>query len=207
MQKLTLLFTLALVFAIPSACAQEMDHSAGGDHDGDHSAMHENMPPMRANDAPRASSNAGVMQTIGTTTVMIHYGRPSVKGRTIFSSESGALAPYGQVWRTGANEAPVVAFSGPVTIGGETLDAGTYSLFTIPGEAEWTLIFNRVAEQWGAFNYDESMDALRTMATPEAATSPQEQFQISFEGVSNESAVMVLAWDDVRVPVTITVAE
>ena len=202
MYKLTLL--AAALFLTAGVC-QAQDH--GMDHDdGDHDMTEHHMPPMRGNDSARPSPNAGVMQAIGTTNVMVHYGRPSVKGRTIFSAEDGALVPLGQVWRTGANEATAIAFSAPVTIGGETLPAGTYGLFTIPGEAEWTVIFNKTAEQWGSMNYDESQDALRVMAAPVAGGPPQEQFEISFENVTDDAAVMVLAWDDVRVPVTISAA-
>ena len=193
---------LALAFLATPAFAQGMDHSEG-EHDGEHHMM---VPPMRGNDSPRASPNAGAMATIGTTTVHVHYGRPSVRERTIFASGDDALVPFGQVWRTGANEATAVAFSGDVMIGGETLPAGVYSLFTIPGEAEWTIIFNNVAEQWGSMRYDEAQDALRAMATPVTAATPAEQFEISFESITSDSAVMVLAWDDVRVPVTISTA-
>ena len=90
MRILSLLF--ALLLAAPAVQAQ--DHNMGGDHDGD-AAMHH--APMRGNDTARPSPNAGVMQTIGTTQVHIHYSRPSVKGRTIFASSDGALVPLGQV--------------------------------------------------------------------------------------------------------------
>ncbi|WP_094550591.1 DUF2911 domain-containing protein [Rubricoccus marinus] len=202
MTKLTLLF--ALLFA--ASAVQAQDHDMAGGHDGAEHAMHQNMPPMRANDSARPSPNAGVMQTIGTTTVMVHYSRPSAKGRTIFASSDDALVPLGKVWRTGANEATAVSFSGDVMIGGETLPAGTYGLFTIPGESEWTIIFNNVAEQWGSMGYDEAEDALRVMAAPISGGPAQEQFEISFENVTAEGGVMVLAWDDVRVPVSISVA-
>ena len=203
MPKLSLF--LAFGFALITTACQAQDHDmASGDMNG-HAAMHAGVP-MRANDAPRSSPNAHVMQTVGTTNVMVHYGRPSVKGRTIFSSEEGALVPLGQVWRTGANEATTITFSAPVMIGGDELAAGTYSLFTIPGESQWTVIFNKVAEQWGSNAYDESADALRTMAAPISGGPAQEQFQISFENVTADGAVMVLAWDDVRVPVSISTA-
>ena len=183
---------------------------AAGEMNGDHAAMHAAMHdgvPMRANDAPRPSPNAHVMQTIGTTNVMVHYGRPAVKGRTIFASGEDALVPFGQVWRTGANEASTITFTEPVTVGGEPLAAGTYALFTIPDEDEWTVIFNRTAEQWGAFNYDDSQDVLRVTATPAMGNPVQEQFLITFENVTDTSADMVLAWDEVRVPVKISAAE
>src|SRR6185369_10581652 len=115
---------------------------------------------------PRVSQKSSLMQTIGTTDMTITYSRPGVKGRKIW----GALVPYGQVWRTGANEASTISFSDDVTINGQKLPAGTYSLHTIPGEKEWTLIFNSVANQWGSFSYDQSKDALRVKAFPAPAS-------------------------------------
>lgn len=203
MRSFPLLLALALVFALP-ATAQEMEH--GGEHHGDHDpAMHHEMPPMRGNDAPRASPNAGAMYTIGTTKVMVHYGRPSVRERVVFGSGDDALVPYGQVWRTGANEATAITTTGPLTIGTETLPAGTYGLFTIPGETEWTVIFNTVAEQWGAMGYDMSKDALRTTVGV-ASGEHQEEFEIRFESM-HSGAVMTLAWADVVVPITMSVSE
>ena len=203
MPKFSLYLAFTALLLAPSACqAQDHDMAEGHATDGEHAAMHAGVP-MRANDAPRASPNAHVMQTIGTTNVMVHYGRPSVKERPIFASGDDALVPFGQVWRTGANEAATITFSAPVQIGGETLDAGTYGLFTIPGADEWTVIFNRTAEQWGAFDYDAAEDALRAVTTPMSGQPHQEQFLITFENVTAESADLVLAWDDVRVPVSI----
>ncbi|RMG72406.1 MAG: DUF2911 domain-containing protein, partial [Bacteroidetes bacterium] len=95
--------------------------------------------------------------SIGTAEITINYGSPAAKGRTLW----GDLVPYGAVWRTGANEATTFTVSQDVTIEGQTLPAGTYSLFTIPGESDWTIIFNKTAEQWGAYEYDEAADALR----------------------------------------------
>src|SRR5437899_746922 len=106
---------------------------------------------------PRPSPKASVMQTVGLTDVTIVYSRPGVKGREIW----GALVPYDKVWRTGANEATTFAVSDDVMINGQPLPKGTYSLHTIPGKDEWTIIFNKDAGQWGSFSYDEAKDALR----------------------------------------------
>ena len=105
----------------------------------------------------RLSPKAEVMQTVGFTDVRIVYSRPGVKGRTIW----GKLVPYDAVWRAGANEATKITFSTDVTIEGKKLKKGAYSFFAIPGKNDWTLIFNKVADQWGAFEYNESEDALR----------------------------------------------
>ncbi|PEN13827.1 hypothetical protein CRI94_07115 [Longibacter salinarum] len=149
---------------------------------------------------PRVSPNASVSQSIGVTTVEVHYGRPAVRDRQVF----GKLVPYGDVWRTGANEATVIAFSTPVQIEGESLDAGMYSLFTVPGEEEWTFIFNDTVEQWGAYNYEESKDVLRV--TTEPTTGPMhERLTFAFPSVTDSSATLALMWDETRVPLEITV--
>lgn len=153
----------------------------------------------RGNDEPRVSPNAAVSQTIGTTEVRITYGRPQVKGRTIF----GELVPYDEVWRTGANEATTFSVSSDATIEGEPLPAGTYSLYTIPGTDTWTLIFNNVANQWGT-NYDQAEDALRVEVSPESAPS-REMMTFLFEDVTDTSGTCVLHWDEVRVPFEIQV--
>lgn len=152
----------------------------------------------RANNEARVSPNAAVSQTIGTTDVTITYGRPSVKGRQVF----GGLEPYGEVWRTGANEATTITFSDDVLVEGEPLEAGTYGLFTVPGEEDWTVIFNNVPNQWGAFDYDSSEDALRVQVEPETAPM-MEQLMFYFEDISPKSGTAVMRWSDVKVPFTI----
>jgi len=111
------------------------------------------------------SPAASVTQTLGISTVQIDYHRPAVKGRKIW----GGLVPYGEVWRTGANDATTVTFSDPVKVGGKDLPAGTYAFFAIPGPEAWTLIFNRTARQWGSYDYQASEDALRIEAKPRYA--------------------------------------
>lgn len=152
----------------------------------------------RDNDEPRASPNASIGQTIGTTDVTLTYGRPSMRDRDIF----GALVPYGEVWRTGANEPTTITFSSDVTVEGEPVPAGTYALFTVPGEDAWTVILNSGTEQWGAMEYDEGQDVLRTEVTPMAGET-MEMMTFSFEDVGETEGRLVLHWDDVRVPVTI----
>jgi len=154
--------------------------------------------PAPAVKYPRASQKAVLTQTIGTTDMTITYSRPGVKGRKIW----GALVPYGQVWRTGANEATTIAFSDDVTINGQKLPAGTYSLHTIPGEKEWTLIFNSVANQWGSFNYDQAKDALRVKAFPTPA-SFTEWMTFEVPVVSADQATVALRWENVAVPFTV----
>ncbi len=160
----------------------------------------------RAHDAVRPSPNAVVGQTVGTTDVLVTYGRPAVRGRAVFGPDSTSLVPYGEVWRLGANEATTITVSAPVRIAGQPLEAGTYAVFAIPGATAWTVIFNRTAEQWGAFRYDPAQDALRVTVTPEDAPHAQELFTVSFDLVTGDGATLVLGWDRVRVPVPIQTA-
>ncbi|GJM30249.1 MAG: hypothetical protein DHS20C17_28840 [Cyclobacteriaceae bacterium] len=130
---------------------------------------------------------------VGDLKIVIKYGAPSVKGRTIFGSGSESLEKYGEVWRTGANEATTFSISKDAMINGKSLSAGKYGLFTIPGENEWVVIFNKNADQWGAYDYDESDDALRIQVAPKNPASLQEQllFKVTDEGQVS------FAWENV----------
>ncbi|OFV82702.1 MAG: hypothetical protein A2Y78_11075 [Acidobacteria bacterium RBG_13_68_16] len=151
-------------------------------------------------DLPRPSPKATVTQTVGLTDVTIAYCRPSVRGRAIW----GGLVPYDQVWRTGANEATTITFADDVTIEATTLPAGTYGLFTVPGKDEWTVVFNKGAKQWGAYEYKQAEDALRIKAKPQPAEF-HEVMTFSFPAVSTESAQVALAWEKLRVSFTFKV--
>jgi hypothetical protein len=102
--------------------------------------------------------------------ITISYSSPAVKGRTIW----GDLVPLGEIWRAGANDATTFSTSRDITIQGKSLPAGTYSFFIIPGETESTMIFNKVAKQWGTYNYDAKEDALR-VSVPSQQTSKMEE--------------------------------
>ncbi|NBB72769.1 MAG: DUF2911 domain-containing protein, partial [Bacteroidetes bacterium] len=155
---------------------------------------------QRSDQFPRVSPNAAVSQTIGVTDVRITYGRPSVRGRTIF----GGLVPYDEVWRTGANEPTTITFGHNVQVQGQPLMAGTYAVLTIPRPDQWTVIFSRNENQ-SAFNYDGSTDALRVEVTPEEAAQSHEMMTFVFESVTNTEGHAVLYWADARVPIPITV--
>ena len=122
----------------------------------------------------RKSPHAQTSVTIDGKTISVEYGRPSVKGRAIF----GALVPYGDVWRTGADEATTLTTTADLMLGSLHVPAGTYSLFTIPGERQWTLVLNKNAKQWGAFDYDAGQDLGRAPMTVESLSSPVEQLTI-----------------------------
>jgi hypothetical protein len=134
---------------------------------------------------------------ISEKAVRIVYGRPQLKGRSM-----GDLAPAGKVWRTGANEAPEITFYKDVTFGGQSVKAGTYSLFTIPGDKEWTVILNKNLNQWGAYSYDEAADVVRTSVPASSAGDSLDAFSIAFKEVSG-GAHMVMAWGTTRVEVPV----
>jgi len=175
---------------------------------------------------PRPSPKASVMQTVGVTDVSIVYSRPGVKGRKIWGeAPAGAAAgtatldnqmtrpkdavivPYGHVWRTGANEATQFKVTDDVLINGQPLPAGSYSLHTIPGPAEWTIIFNKDDGQWGSFTYDEKKDALRVKAKPETVADNQEWLAYSIEPEAANSARVNIRWERLRVPFTVEVKD
>ena len=135
---------------------------------------------------------------VGTATVTINYGAPSVNGRSIF----GDLIPYNEIWRTGANEATTIEVSEDILVEGETLPAGKYAMFTIPGEEAWTIIFNKEADQWGAYDYDEAQDALRVEAQP---TPLEENVEVMQLEVMDDA--IALRWADHEVPISVSSAE
>lgn len=130
----------------------------------------------------------------GDADIVVDYGSPAVKGRTIW----GDLVPYGKVWRAGANDATTFETSKDIQVEGKTLPAGKYALFAIPEQNEWTIIFNKVAKQWGAYSYKADQDALRVTVKPRKAASFNERlaYQVGNSG-------LVLQWADLEVPVAI----
>ena len=142
-----------------------------------------------AQDKP-ASPQATVEGKVGASKVKIVYCQPSARGRKIM----GGLVPYGEVWRTGANDATTIEFDKPVKIEGKDLAAGKYALFTIPGESEWTIIINKDAKQWGAYSYKKESDVLRVAVKPTKAAGNVETFNISL-GTDE----VVLKWENTAV--------
>lgn len=149
----------------------------------------------------RISPKAMVEQTVGFTEVTIEYGRPGVKGRTIW----GGLVPYNAVWRAGANEATKITFSTDVKIDGKKLKSGSYSFFAIPGQKTWILIFNKVADQWGAFEYNDVEDALRVEVTPMQNNCWQEWLAYTINKSADNKAVVMLEWEKLKVPFNVEV--
>jgi hypothetical protein len=149
---------------------------------------------------PQASTSQTITQAFGLGKITLNYSRPNVKGRKIF----GAMEPYGSVWRTGANSATIISFTEPVKIDGKELAAGEYGLFTIPGKDEWTVIFNKGAKQWGAYEYKESDDALRVKVKASKLKDKVETFTIQFADVYPTAAKLQLMWENTAVSVDLT---
>lgn len=140
----------------------------------------------------RAERNAPVQ-------AKVVYSRPMKNDRDVW----GALVPYGKVWRTGANEGSEITFYRDVNFGGKDVKAGTYTIFTIPGEKEWTFILNSDLNQWGNYGYKESSDVVRVMGPTGMNDSPLEAFSMTFENQEDGSTHLVMGWDNMhaRVPI------
>ena len=165
MKKFALLLNLLILATVFVACAQE-------------------------DKSKRPSPPAMAKETLSSgATISINYGQPSVKGRTVGKD----LEPMeGKVWRAGANEATVFETDKDVTIEGKTLPAGKYAFFTIDNGSDWTLIFNKTSNQWGAYDYKEADDALRVNVKPEKAKSFAEKLTYKVD----KSGEVSLLWGD-----------
>ncbi|MCC7233365.1 MAG: DUF2911 domain-containing protein [Bacteroidia bacterium] len=142
---------------------------------------------------PQPSPHATVSQTIGLTDITIDYSSPGVKGRTIF----GGLVPYDKIWRTGANSATTITFSNPVEIEGTNVPEGTYSVFTIPGEAGWLVILNK-NKTASTGDYKEAEDLMRIKVKPQASPF-RERMAFLFSDFTDNQGTINLEWDKTRV--------
>jgi Protein of unknown function (DUF2911) len=163
-------------------------------------ALAQNQNQSLALDLPLASQRASVSQRLGLTTIRIDYHRPLTRGRKVW----GELVPWGQVWRAGANENTVIAFTDPVTIEGHPIDKGTYGLHMIPTESSWTVIFSKNSTSWGSFTYDEKEDALRVTVKP-AASEMHEALTYDFDELAPGSTAVTMRWEKVAVPFRVAV--
>lgn len=144
---------------------------------------------------PPLSPTTRIHQNFSTSYIDLTYSRPSLRGRTAF----GSLVPNGTVWRTGANTITKVRFGEEVKIGGQTVPAGAYALFTIPDAKEWTFILNRDTAQWGSYEYKQSLDLLRVKAKPTKLNAPVETMSLTVENLRPNAADLVLSWDRTQV--------
>lgn len=129
-----------------------------------------------------------------TPKVKVVYSRPQKKSRVVF----GNLVKYGEIWRMGANENTEIKFYTPVKINGKEIPAGTYSLFAVPNEKEWTIVLNSDVDKWGAYAYDKSKDVVRFNVPAEKTTSPVEFFSITFVQTKT-GADLYAGWDNTQV--------
>lgn len=155
-------------------------------------------------DLPMPSPTATLQQRVGLTDFTVVYSRPGVKDREIF----GELVPYNKMWRTGANANTTIEFSTDIMFSGKSVPAGKYSLITIPGESEWTIILNKKTDMWGTGGYDEAQDVAR-IKIESGETDMTETLTIDFSNILSETADLTLSWaeTEVKVPMRVEVKE
>jgi hypothetical protein len=153
------------------------------------------LPPLRESPAASVSLDLGVSE------FKITYHRPAVKGREIW----GKVVPYGQVWRTGANEPTLITFGADAKVDGKDVPKGTYAFYAIPEKDAWTLILHRNTKLWGSFNYDPKEDQLRWTVKPEAMEKSKEWLVYSLVPTSDHTAKVELAWEKLKVGFTLDV--
>lgn len=137
-----------------------------------------------------------------TKNAVVEWGQPSKRGREVF----GKLVPYGQVWRTGANQCTEIEFKKPVSFGGTTIRPGRYALFTIPNASEWVVILNAETDQWGSFNYNPEKDVVRVTVPVETLDKEVEALTLDLQAVKGDKKAEVLAlmWDRTLVKVPLS---
>ena len=151
--------------------------------------------------APQASPAATVAQTIGLTETSVVYSRPSLRGREVM----GNLVPYGKIWRTGANKNTTIQFPDPVQVGGQTLAAGTYAIFTRPGASLWEVFFYTDSENSGIPKEWSADKVAATLEVEPQKNGMVETFSIWFYNLTNNDAVLNLAWENTRLSMKIEV--
>jgi hypothetical protein len=143
--------------------------------------------PEVARSAPREESSV----VLAGKRVAIAYGRPLLRGRAIF----GVLVPWGEIWRTGADEATRLTSEIDLRFGDRAAPKGEYAVFTIPGERGWQLVLNRTADQWGAFNYDPAQDVLRVPMRVDAIAAPLERLSIALTRGGETAGTLWIGWE------------
>lgn len=149
---------------------------------------------------PQPSPTQTIKQDFALSSIEITYSRPSMKGRTIF----GDLVPFGKPWRTGANNATKITFGEDVKIDGKTLKAGSYAIYTIPGQSEWEVIINKGTGNWGVIGYNPADDLVRFKVQPMDVGFSTETFSMQIGNITNNTADIILWWDRTAVMFTVT---
>ena len=150
---------------------------------------------------PRPSPTATLSQEVGLVDFEVNYSRPGIKDRVIF----GDLVPYGEVWRTGANSSTKIKFNEKVNIGGTDVDAGEYSIYTTPGESEWTVIISKNQGNYDKDDYKVEDDAAKFTVKPSKLTDVVESFTIDFGTFTNNGCNLNISWDKTRITIPIKV--
>ena len=153
--------------------------------------------PLAAQAQAPASPPAKVTAKIGAATVTIDYSRPSMRGRKIM----GGLVPFDKVWRTGANKATHLITDAALTIGTLAVPAGTYTVYTVPGEKAWTLVINKQTGQWGT-QYDQAQDLGRVEMKVEPIQTAVEMFTIAIKA-SGAKGALTMEWENTRASVAV----
>jgi len=156
--------------------------------------------PAAAQQKPPLSPPGQAAVTIGAASITIDYARPSMRGRKIM----GELVPYGKVWRTGANAATTLKTTAAMEIGGTLVPAGTYTLYTLPGEKAWKLIINKQTGQWGT-QYSEAQDLARVDLNVGATAAPVEQFTITLTGTGAAAGLLTMEWENTKLTIPFAV--
>ena len=151
---------------------------------------------------PDVSQLAVTKQRVGLTDITVTYHRPLVNGRKIW----GALVPFGEVWRAGANENTTIEFSDPVSVEGQPLAKGTYGLHMIPTADSWTVIFSKMAGAWGSYSYSQAEDALRVTVKPRP-NEMEEALEYEFEDLKPESSTVTLKWEKLAVSFKVAISD
>ncbi len=194
MQMLAAIAALAIA-GCSGGGAGESAASAEGDAAADGNAL-----PILALDDVKPSQSGLVWQEVANTQIEVTYDRPVARGRDLF----GGIVPFGEIWNPGANDATAISFSRDVTINGNALPAGSYSLWAIPDPNRWTIIFNRQADVYHTPYPGEDDDALRFMASPRRGAH-METLAFYFAAVEKKDAELRLHWGETYVPFSITV--
>ena len=129
--------------------------------------------------------------TLAGKRLTIDYGRPALAGRPVF----GVLVPWGEIWRTGADEASRFSSELDLRFAGVVVPKGKYSLFTVPSEGGWQLVLNQVADQWGAFNYDPAQDVVRVPMRFESVSAPIERLSMALTASGENAATLWIGWE------------
>ncbi len=150
---------------------------------------------------PNLSPRVKLEQKVGLAGVTLEYGQPNKQNRKIF----GGLIPYGKLWRTGANAATKITFDSPISLSGHAIPAGTYALYSVPGEKEWTIIIHNNSSHWGTGGYQQTEDLLRFKIPVITLSDTLETFSIHFENFNTNGGDLIIAWENTKISIPLYV--